>query len=76
MSEHALPNVTLSSEAQSELSTIRENIDTYKAEMQTKFIMGIEPLSNFDSYLDNLNQRGVDKLVNYYQEAYDRYMAR
>lgn len=76
MSEHALPNITLSAEAQSELSTIKENIETYKSEMQTKFIMGVEPLSEFDNYVENLNKRGVDKLIQFYQEAYDRYTAR
>lgn len=76
MSNHAVPNITLSQEAQNELSTIRENIDTYKTEMQAKFIMGVVPLSDFDQFREELKTRGIDKLIQYTQEAYDRYMAR
>lgn len=76
MKEHRIPNVTLSVERQSELATVIENINTYKAEMQAKFIMGEEPISKFEDYQKQLKKRGLDNYVKYYQEAVDAYMKR
>lgn len=76
MKEHRIPNVTLSIEKQSELATVIENINTYKAEMQAKFIMGETPISEFEAYQKQLKERGVDKYVQYYQEAVDAYTNR
>ncbi len=48
----------------------------YISEMQWKFITGQEPLSNFSTFVSELNRMGMDEVVQIYQEAYDRYMAR
>lgn len=76
MKNHALPTVSFTAEQQSEIATVKENIDTYKTEMQAKFIMGIEPIDNFDNFRENLKARGVEKYIQYEQEAYERYMSR
>ena len=76
MKEHRMPDVSLTSEQQSEVSTLLENLDTYKSEMQAKFIMGVEPIENFDKFRDELRNRGVEKYLGYQQEAYERYLKR
>lgn len=76
MKEHRMPDVNLTAEQQSEISTLLENLDTYKSEMQAKFIMGIESLDNFDKFRDELKNRGVEKYLGYQQEAYERYLKR
>ena len=76
MKNHIMPSVNLTGEQQGEIGTLRENIDTYKAEMQAKFIMGIEPIENFEQYRSELKKREIDKYVSYYQDAYDRYLQR
>lgn len=48
----------------------------YIGEMRWKFITGQEPLSNFDTYVSNLERMGISDIVAVYQEAYDKYMAR
>lgn len=48
----------------------------YIGEMKWKFITGQEPLSNFDTYVSNLERMGISDIVAVYQEAYDKYMAR
>lgn len=76
MKEHRMPDVSLTSEQQSDISTLLENLDTYKSEMQAKFIMGVEPIENFDKFRDELRNRGVEKYLGYQQEAYERYLKR
>lgn len=49
-------------------------LDDYIAAMTRKFIIGEEPLSNFDTYLAELERMGVSERVKVYQEAYDAYM--
>ncbi len=46
--------------------------NTYALEMITKFILGQEPLSNFDKFVESLNEMGIDKLLGAYTSAYDR----
>ncbi len=76
MKDHLMPNVSLTSEQQTEIATLVENLNTYKDEMQAKFIMGVEPLSKFDDFRNELKSRGLEKYLQYEQEAYERYMAR
>ncbi|WP_127585338.1 extracellular solute-binding protein [Paenibacillus koleovorans] len=42
------------------------------SEYMIKFIIGQEPLSNFDKYVEELKQRGLDELVKTYNAAYQR----
>ena len=44
--------------------------------MTKKFISGEEPLTNFDSYMDQLQKMGIEDLIAAYQGAHDRFMAR
>ncbi|MGF6949993.1 putative aldouronate transport system substrate-binding protein [Neobacillus sp. B4I6] len=67
------PLVYLTPEEQEEVGRIRADLDTYIEQMEAKFITGAEPLSNWDKYIKTMNDMGVDKLVNIYQDAYDRW---
>lgn len=51
-------------------------IDVYRNEMTLKFIMGIEPLENFDSYLEQLDKMGINDALAIQQAALDRFNAR
>ncbi|TNJ65099.1 extracellular solute-binding protein [Paenibacillus hemerocallicola] len=42
------------------------------SEYMIKFIIGQEPLTNFDKYVGELKQRGLDDLVKTYNAAYQR----
>ncbi|MBQ8525341.1 MAG: extracellular solute-binding protein [Clostridia bacterium] len=76
VAEHFLPPITLTMEQQSELISSIDNINTYKAEMQVKFITGVEPLENFDQFREGLKERQIEKYLQYQQEAYERYLSR
>ncbi|MBE6965019.1 MAG: extracellular solute-binding protein [Ruminococcaceae bacterium] len=78
VAEHQLPYypVTLwldfNDEEQAVIDMYKTGIQTYTQEMLTKFMLGQEPLSNFDTFVDTLNEMGVEELLATYESAYDR----
>lgn len=76
MSAHMMPSVDLTAEQIDDISSLLASINTYKSEMVVKFIMGIEPIEKFDDFRNELRNRGVDRYVQYEQEAYERFLAR
>ncbi len=53
------------------ITLIRPHVETETA----KFITGVRPLDQFDLYLDELKDLGVDELLAFYQAAYEAYQA-
>lgn len=74
---HTIPPVSIKIDDASEYSTIMSDINTYVDEMTTKYIMGVEPLTTFESeYLDVLNQMNVNRATEILQTALDEFNAR
>lgn len=48
-------------------------INTYLEEMFIKFIMGNEPIDNFDKFVKQLEDMGIRDVITIYQDALDRY---
>lgn len=69
-------NVSLTPEESKEYNNIMVDIDTYKEEMTLKFIMGQEPLSKFDEYVNTIKGMNIDRAIEIQQAALDRYVAR
>lgn len=69
-----LPNSLLNADEQAKFASIMADLNTYKNEMTNKFIMGIEPLSKFDDYIQTLTKLKIEDAVKLNQAAYDRYM--
>lgn len=59
-----------------EYAKLQTEIGTYAEEMLLKFIVGEESLENFDKYIAELNKRGLPRLLEIAQEAYDAYLDR
>lgn len=59
-----------------EEAAVRDNegaaLDIYVKEMISKFLLGTEPLSKWDEYVNTINEMGADKLVSAYESAYNR----
>ncbi|MDD6034106.1 MAG: hypothetical protein PUC47_11640 [Oscillospiraceae bacterium] len=70
------PNMTLTSEESSEYSSIFNEIKTYVDEMTLKYILGTESMDTFDQYIKNLENMGVQRMIEIYQGAYDRFQQR
>ena len=71
-----LPAVTATTEESRELAELLNAIHTYRDEMFAKFVVGAEPLSNFDTYLKRINSMGVARTIELNQAAYGRYQKR
>lgn len=67
------PSVFLTEAEQSEVSTLKSDLDTYVKQMEAKFVTGQEPLANWDKYTSQLKKMGSDRIVEIYQAAYDRW---
>lgn len=76
MEEHSMPTVTYTAEESDTLSELYNDIDTYSREMITKFILGTEDISNWDSFINTLKGMGIDKVLEVRQAAYERYISR
>ena len=49
-------------------------INRYAEEMMSKFILGQEPMENWDSFVETVKDMGVDRLLEIYTERYDSLM--
>ncbi len=75
--EHLLPFLGYMSDNDLEFVQQQENIKTYVTDMTNRFILGIEPMENFDSeYLETLQELGLQQMLEIYQQAYEKYIAR
>lgn len=72
--DHAMPPLNLTEAQETEMSATEEAINTYKNQMQMKFIMGTESLDNYDEFIKGLKERGVEKYIKYHQQAYDKFL--
>jgi len=55
-----------------ENANILSEANTYLDEMFNKFVMGIEPLENYDKFVQKLKEMKVEQVVKNYQESYDK----
>lgn len=70
------PYITLSAEDQKICEQIFSDVDTYMSDMEMRFITGVEPLSNFDGFVNSMKRMGIDKAVEIYRQYYREMMNR
>ena len=70
---HMLPILYYSSEDSTKLANIINTISTYQDEQMIKFIMGTLPISEFDNYVREIKNMGIDDALEIYQTALDSY---
>ena len=73
---YKLPRITIGAEEVGEYSSLFSDIKTYRDEMTIKFVVGSEPLENFDKYLNTLNSMGIERLTQIIQNAVNEYNSR
>lgn len=74
--EKLMPLVTPTKDESSKYASIMADINTYKDEMFHKFVMGAEPLDNFDAYVQTLKSMGIEEALKIQQAALERYNKR
>lgn len=73
---YILPPITPSESETSEFTRIMNEVNTYSDEMTVKFLLGTESLDGFDAFIQELHAIGIDRAIEIYQMAYERYMNR
>lgn len=68
-----LPPITLTPDESSNYAVIYNDINTYVNEMFDKFVMGAEPIDNFEKYVQTIKSMKIDDAVRMQQAALDRY---
>ncbi len=68
-----MPPVSATPEESQELAALETEIKTFRDEMFLKFIMGTEPLDNFDQYVEQMKKMKVERTIELKQAAVDRY---
>ena len=71
-----LPPITPTYEESTELANILNNINTYVDENSTKFIMGLQSYDYYDKFLNDIKNMNVDRAIQIYEAAYERYLIR
>jgi putative aldouronate transport system substrate-binding protein len=74
--KHKLPSITPTPDESQESARIMAEVNTYADEMLVKFILGTEPLSNFDAYVNTIKRMGIDRAIEIQNAALTRYNAR
>lgn len=68
-----MPHVTIPvAKSSDDASTLLSIID-YVSEMRSKFILGTEPLENYDKFIERLKALKIDTLLETRQQAYENY---
>lgn len=71
-----VPAVFPTQEESTEAAVILTELEKYVKEMAVRFITGVEPMSNYDKYLERLDELKLDRAIELKQAAYDRYLQR
>ncbi len=72
----SLPTLSLTSEESEEFNSLYADISTYADESIAKFITGDLSLSQWDTFVETLQEMGIEQCVAIYQAALDRYNAK
>jgi putative aldouronate transport system substrate-binding protein len=70
------PGMNFTEEENTRFTEIMTEVRTYAEEMFMKFVMGLEPLSNYDAYVAKIKDLGVEEARQIYQKVLDRYNSR
>ena len=68
----SFPVIIATADENRQITSLLSDINTYRMEMITRFIIGTEPLSNFDNFVDTINGMGLAELLEIKQVQYDR----
>ncbi len=66
----------LSVEQEAEIEDIVTDMKNYVTKQRQRFITGKEPLTNYDTYVNNVERLGGTKYAEIWQQAYDSWQAR
>ncbi|MBQ8188866.1 MAG: extracellular solute-binding protein [Lachnospiraceae bacterium] len=75
-SKYLLPSLAMTDEESLVITDVATPIKAYVGEMALKYVLGEASLDDFDAFVAELDKMGLQKCLDAYQAAYDRYLAR
>lgn len=75
-SDYVMPMITATPEEGTKMASIMSDIDTYVSEMTLKFILGSEPMSRYEEFVNRIKQMNIDEAIKIQQATLDRYNSR
>lgn len=67
------PLLYLTVKENDQVSATATDLSTYIEQMEAKFITGVEPLSKWDDFKKTVESMGIEKYLEVYQTAYNRW---
>lgn len=74
--KYLMPAVMPTVQEADELKDIMSEVNKYANSMYLKFVLGTEPIDNFDAFVAQLKKMGIERAIQINQAALDRYMKR
>jgi len=71
--KYFIPPLTVASKDAEDYSTIRSEVNTYINENFVLFVTGERSIDEFDNYINTLKNMKIERMIEIYQEAFDRY---
>ncbi|MDF2926901.1 MAG: transporter substrate-binding protein [Paenibacillaceae bacterium] len=71
--KESFPNIRFSPEDTKKINTVSADLKNYITQMEAKFILGQEPLDNWDTYLNNMKKMGMEDMTKIYEDGYKRW---
>lgn len=75
MGSHFFPPTSVANEDSEQFADIMNNVKTLSDEMEAQFIAGTVSLDEWDNYIKQLKDFGIDDAIAMMQTAYDNYMS-
>lgn len=75
MGDHFFPPTSVSTENSERYADIMNNVKTLADEMEAQFIAGTVSMDEWDGYIKQLKDFGIEDAIAMMQQAYDAYMA-
>ncbi|ALS26505.1 ABC transporter substrate-binding protein [Paenibacillus sp. 32O-W] len=71
--EEIWPTFSFTEEENDDMATLGADINSFVTEMQAKFVSGSASFDEWDQYLKTLDQMGLKRYLEIYQNAYERF---
>ena len=71
--KYVLPNLSFEANDDATRRATMADVQTYVDEMIIKFIIGQEPMENWDKYVQKVKTMQMDKVIAIYQKSFDSY---
>ena len=76
MSAHYYPTVTHTTEEADVIANVYGDIETFVQEGIMKFILGSNKMDDWDAFVEQIKNQGIDQVIEAKQAAYDRFQSR